>query len=663
MRGARQPRRGWWRGAAPRSPRGSRRARSHPYVHRSHRVGPDGGSDAPSLNGTGKGAFPFSRVPSWLKRHPSSAFDEAAGIKVCGATRTAGRGRPPNDASPSGVDLSSLAPRQRARPPTPQPRPPWQDGSKGLQSVVVGSGYADGLVRVPSNESKRSASMSRGTAGPSEEIQAACRWAPRQTGQGPGRSPGAGEGCAGRRGRGAFGNAVPAAAAPAAAATARLAYGPAARARRCVPLALAVTCPSAPAFPFPHSRRNLVTGRPTGEEEEMQLHSVLGEGSYGKVYKGSWRGTTVAIKVMILPAAMSGKERREKMAVMETAISSSLSHPNIVQVRVGQGPRGARRRHRAGAPPRRGNEACGMHPCARAARAHGARGAFAYGCCQRPAPASAPDLHLQHPSGQVGVPPRRAAAAQPRRQRARQLRERAELAAERQRRAGAAAAAAGAWKGLGCALVGVAAGAGVLRPRQPARRAVHGPLPQAGRLRRRQPAWQRLGLRLRTGGGAGGGERRRRRRRRRRGRKGRGRAAGGRGPRKSAGHRAGRRAGNGAPARPGGAGGRAGQGGVATSQGSAGNGPGWPRVCSWRPPTETPSTTRPDRPARLAPSHLPGPPTPAWPTPRPAPPYLSPWPPPPNPSSLLPTRRATNIHPTLRPRPCPLPCSPSSTLT
>jgi hypothetical protein len=35
---------------------------------------------------------------------------------------------------------------------------------------------------------------------------------------------------------------------------------------------------------------------------------------------------------MLLPAAMSGKERREKMAIMETAISSSLSHPNIVQV-------------------------------------------------------------------------------------------------------------------------------------------------------------------------------------------------------------------------------------------------------------------------------------------------------------------------------------------
>jgi hypothetical protein len=34
---------------------------------------------------------------------------------------------------------------------------------------------------------------------------------------------------------------------------------------------------------------------------------------------------------MVFPANMSGKEKREKMAIMETAISSSLSHPNVVQ--------------------------------------------------------------------------------------------------------------------------------------------------------------------------------------------------------------------------------------------------------------------------------------------------------------------------------------------
>ncbi len=38
----------------------------------------------------------------------------------------------------------------------------------------------------------------------------------------------------------------------------------------------------------------------------------------------------MAIKTIILPTNMSGKEKREKMAVMEAAISSSLAHPNVV---------------------------------------------------------------------------------------------------------------------------------------------------------------------------------------------------------------------------------------------------------------------------------------------------------------------------------------------
>jgi hypothetical protein len=39
----------------------------------------------------------------------------------------------------------------------------------------------------------------------------------------------------------------------------------------------------------------------------------------------------VAVKTMILPPKMSGAEKRERMAIMEAAISSTLSHPNIVQ--------------------------------------------------------------------------------------------------------------------------------------------------------------------------------------------------------------------------------------------------------------------------------------------------------------------------------------------
>lgn len=46
---------------------------------------------------------------------------------------------------------------------------------------------------------------------------------------------------------------------------------------------------------------------------------------------GTWRGSVVAVKAIVLPAALSGKAKRERMAVMEAAISSTMAHPNIVQ--------------------------------------------------------------------------------------------------------------------------------------------------------------------------------------------------------------------------------------------------------------------------------------------------------------------------------------------
>ncbi|GFR47439.1 hypothetical protein Agub_g9162 [Astrephomene gubernaculifera] len=68
----------------------------------------------------------------------------------------------------------------------------------------------------------------------------------------------------------------------------------------------------------------------TSVEDPIQVFEVLGAGAFGKVQRGLWRGTVVAVKTMILPANMTGQQKREKMAVMEAAISSSLVHPNIV---------------------------------------------------------------------------------------------------------------------------------------------------------------------------------------------------------------------------------------------------------------------------------------------------------------------------------------------
>ncbi|KAG2443736.1 hypothetical protein HXX76_002082 [Chlamydomonas incerta] len=77
------------------------------------------------------------------------------------------------------------------------------------------------------------------------------------------------------------------------------------------------------------ARRSLNVAK-SSIEDPIQVFEILGAGAFGKVQRGLWRGTVVAVKTMILPANMTGQEKREKMAVMEAAISSSLVHPNIV---------------------------------------------------------------------------------------------------------------------------------------------------------------------------------------------------------------------------------------------------------------------------------------------------------------------------------------------
>jgi hypothetical protein len=62
------------------------------------------------------------------------------------------------------------------------------------------------------------------------------------------------------------------------------------------------------------------------------------------VYRAIWRGRCIAVKVVQLPAEAIDPGRdpcsdaalltRERMAVMETVVSITMSHPNIVQVRI-----------------------------------------------------------------------------------------------------------------------------------------------------------------------------------------------------------------------------------------------------------------------------------------------------------------------------------------
>ncbi|KAG2486106.1 hypothetical protein HYH03_015201 [Edaphochlamys debaryana] len=68
-----------------------------------------------------------------------------------------------------------------------------------------------------------------------------------------------------------------------------------------------------------------------GAQEHLRIDGVLGRGSFGVVYLGTWRGLLVAVKTLVVHDALMGREGRQRhRAILEAAISKSLKHPHVV---------------------------------------------------------------------------------------------------------------------------------------------------------------------------------------------------------------------------------------------------------------------------------------------------------------------------------------------
>uniref|UniRef100_A0A7S1SJ73 Protein kinase domain-containing protein n=1 Tax=Tetraselmis chuii TaxID=63592 RepID=A0A7S1SJ73_9CHLO len=73
------------------------------------------------------------------------------------------------------------------------------------------------------------------------------------------------------------------------------------------------------------------SGFVSNNTEQVQILELLGAGGSAKVYRGFWKGAVVAFKVVQLPPQHSKLEKQQRKMAMETAISTALRHPNVVQ--------------------------------------------------------------------------------------------------------------------------------------------------------------------------------------------------------------------------------------------------------------------------------------------------------------------------------------------
>ncbi|GIL48174.1 hypothetical protein Vafri_4863 [Volvox africanus] len=68
-------------------------------------------------------------------------------------------------------------------------------------------------------------------------------------------------------------------------------------------------------------------------DPDLQLEAMIAHGTFGAVYRGVWRGLSVAVKTMVVATepdgSREGRQARQR-AVLEAAISLSMAHPNVV---------------------------------------------------------------------------------------------------------------------------------------------------------------------------------------------------------------------------------------------------------------------------------------------------------------------------------------------